>query len=522
MSFVQKVSGNGDNVSSIAPGLAGVTLGNTLALIVGSTDTTGGVASWSPPTDSSGQTWQKAVGPNSVNSGPADPCKIAIFYLLNANAGTHNLNLGVGSSQFFGYTLVEFPPCTAVDVTTSNSGTSGVTSGDTGTTGATAQADEAVLVGLVTNTSGAGLSNSSFSDPASSGYTSLYAEQNTTAHVGSQHSYKEVSATGAQTGSWTWSSGAQTSWMAVIAAFKLAGGGATPSVSGTTSATPQRASSITITGTNFGASQGTGGVTIDGAAQTVTAWSDTSITVTVVRGTTTKYGVSVNLVVTANGGASSSPFALTSLQPQSGWAYVNVGTPNSTAAYRITATPDLASGDQIAYETVGGDVEVFSDGTFSAASGVTEFDVEIWTSVDGWGSVATQTIVTVQLLRPASTVAAGTWTSNVGGSLHASLDEAAPSDQDYIATLVAGDVCTIAVASGSDPGVNTGHKVRYRVRGDGISGIQVDLMCGATVIATWAHDPAPTEFTTFERILSGSEADAITDYTALRPRFTEI
>lgn len=224
MAYVQKVSANADGASSITPVLTGVTAGNTLALIVGSTDTTGGVASWSPPSDSSGQTWAKAVGPNSVNSGPADPCKIAIYYLLSANAGAHNLTLSAGSSQFFGYTLVELPPCTAVDVTTSNSGTSGVTSGNTGTTGSTAQANEVVLVGLVTNTSGAGLSNSAFSDPASSGFTSLFVEQNTTAHVGSQHSYKEVSATGAQTGSWTWSSGAQTSWMAVIATFKLAAG----------------------------------------------------------------------------------------------------------------------------------------------------------------------------------------------------------------------------------------------------------------------------------------------------------
>jgi hypothetical protein len=51
--------------------------------------------------------------------------------------------------------------------------------------------------------------------------------------------------------------------------------------------------SVTITGTNFGASQGTGSVVIsptddetDAAAvsQTVTAWADTSITITAVRG----------------------------------------------------------------------------------------------------------------------------------------------------------------------------------------------------------------------------------------------
>lgn len=389
MAYVQKVSANADSVSSITPGLTGVTAGNTLALIVGSTDTTSGVASWSPPSDSSGQTWTKAVGPNSVSSGPTDPCKIAIYYLLNANSGTHNLTLSVGSSQFFGYTLVEFPPCTAVDVTTSNSGTSGVTSGDTGTTGATAQANEAVLVGLVTNTSGAGLSNSAFSDPASSGFTSLFVEQNTTAHVGSQHSYKEVSATGAQTGSWTWSSGAQTSWMAVIATFKLTGGGSTPAISSTSSASPANGGSLTITGTNFGASQGSGSVTIGGVTQTVTSWSDTSITVTVSRGTN-KYGAALNVVVTDNSANSSSPYALTGLTPQADWSYVDIGTPNTTAANRITSVPDLASGDQVAYTTQGGQVVVANDGTFSVSTGVRSFDFEVWTSPDGWGGQATQ------------------------------------------------------------------------------------------------------------------------------------
>ncbi|MGE4074977.1 MAG: IPT/TIG domain-containing protein [Reyranella sp.] len=169
-------------------------------------------------------------------------------------------------------------------------------------------------------------------------------------------------------------------------------GAAGPAVISTSSANPARSSSLTITGTGFGSSQGTGNVKIDGATQTVTAWSDTSITVTVVRGSTTKYGVSVNLVVTANGGASSSPYALTSLQPQSGWAYVNLGTPNTTSSYRITASPDLASGDQLAYQTISGGVEVFTDATFSAGSGVTAFDVEAWTTTDGWGATATQTV----------------------------------------------------------------------------------------------------------------------------------
>ena len=79
-----------------------------------------------------------------------------------------------------------------------------------------------MLAILVTNTTGAGLPNAAFSTP--SGYTSLYTENDTTAHVGSQHAYLETTAAGAQIATWTWSSGAQTTWHAAIAAFKLTSG----------------------------------------------------------------------------------------------------------------------------------------------------------------------------------------------------------------------------------------------------------------------------------------------------------
>lgn len=354
-----------------------------------------------------------------------------------------------------------------------------------------------------------------------SGFTLIAVEQDGVNSMPGGAAYKIVSAAGAQSATWTYTSTFTSS--RILFAISNPDAGAAPTISSTSSATPAQGSSLTITGTNFGATQGTGGVTIGGAAQTVTAWSDTSITITVSRGAS-KYGVGVNLVVTNGSGSSSTPYALTSIQPQSGWAFVNVGTPNTTAAYRVTASPDVASGDQAAWgNLVGtGSVTLNSDLTFSADAGVTAFDVEFWTSGDGWGSVGTQTIVTVQLLAPASDVAAGAWTANVGGTLAASLDELIPSDSDYIATLSAGDSCTVAIAAGTDPVSSSGHKVRYRLRGDGLSGATVELLQGASVIATWTHDPAPTELTTYEQVLSGPQADSITDYSALRVRITEI
>lgn len=43
---------------------------------------------------------------------------------------------------------------------------------------------------------------------------------------------------------------------------------------------PYGGQSVTLTGTDFGASQGAGSVTVEGRAATVTAWSDTSVTIT--------------------------------------------------------------------------------------------------------------------------------------------------------------------------------------------------------------------------------------------------
>lgn len=412
MAYVQKVSASADNVASISPGLTGVTAGNTLALIVGQTSNAVGAAARPAPTDSSGQTWSTAVAPVSVGASGSEVSQAAIYYLLNANAGTHNLTYNLaGAGQFCGYTLVEFPACSAIDVTASNSGTTSVTTGDTGTTGATAQANEAVLVCLTTNTIGAGLANAAFTDPPG-GYTSLFAQQATNAHTGAQHSYLETSATGTQSATWTWTSGAQTSWMAVIATFRLTAAGATPTVTSTSTASPSHLGSLTITGTNFEAAQGTGGVTIGGVAQTVTAWSDTSITVTVDRGVS-KYGAAVNIVVTNNSALSSSPYALTSILPQSGWSYVDIGTPNTTASLRITCYPDLASGDQVAYASLGGSVSVISDGTFSVTSDVRSFDFEVWSSPDGWGGSATQYVrvdlVDIRLRRIRQRSAAARW-----------------------------------------------------------------------------------------------------------------
>src|SRR5438477_12557964 len=102
------------------------------------------------------------------------------------------------------------------------------------------------------------------------------------------------------------------------------GGGGNPSPASITSLNPTSGvlgTPVTITGANFGATQGTSTVTFSGTAATPTSWSATSIVAPVPTGATTG-----NVVVTVGGVASNGvsftvtvpPPSITSLNPTSG------------------------------------------------------------------------------------------------------------------------------------------------------------------------------------------------------------
>src|SRR5438477_1002508 len=102
------------------------------------------------------------------------------------------------------------------------------------------------------------------------------------------------------------------------------GGGGNPSPASITSLNPTSGvlgTPVTITGANFGATQGTSTVTFSGTAATPTSWSATSIVAPVPSGATTG-----NVVVTVGGVASNGvsftvtvpPPSITSLNPTSG------------------------------------------------------------------------------------------------------------------------------------------------------------------------------------------------------------
>lgn len=169
----------------------------------------------------------------------------------------------------------------------------------------------------------------------------------------------------------------------------LENGAAGPVVSGGTANPVHLSTGNTITGINFGASQGTGTLVIGGVTQTVTAWADTSITYTANRGTNLD-DVAVNAVVTDNNSVASNSYALTGFDPPSGYSYVTLVSVNATAAHRITALGDLAIGNQLEWDN--SLVTIYDDGTFVADPTVTSFNVRVGVTTDGWGALAVQNI----------------------------------------------------------------------------------------------------------------------------------
>lgn len=193
-----------------------------------------------------------------------------------------------------------------------------------------------------------------------------------------------------QTVAFTWTHSTSRNNCTIV--FNIAPAATNPTI---TSIDPDPAivgSSLTITGTNFEASQGTGGVTLDGAGQTETAWADTSITITVALGNN-RYGTQA-MVVTNNSGNSSSSTNI-NVQPESTKSYVNLSGTLATSGLRITAIPDLVNTYQLEISgVVGGDISdvtVYEDASISVSAGVTGFYVR---AHDGstWGALGFQTI----------------------------------------------------------------------------------------------------------------------------------
>ena len=145
----------------------------------------------------------------------------------------------------------------------------------------------------------------------------------------------------------------------------------------------------------------------------------------------------------------------------------------------------------------------------------------------GWGAASLVILqpITLQTGTAITDSNSGAWVSNVGGSLFAAIDETTASDSDYIYTT-SNSTARFKLTSLLDPASSSNHTLSYRIQSPTGGNMRVKLYQGGGTtagagsnIVTYTHAPAPTSFTTYDQVLSGGEADSITDYTDLYVEF---
>jgi hypothetical protein len=126
-------------------------------------------------------------------------------------------------------------------------------------------------------------------------------------------------------------------------------------------------------------------ITLGGVPQTIRASNATLISCLVVRGNM-RYGAQPFVLTTSQGSVNRTE----NVGPAAGSAYVNLSTLASDFE-RITALPDLASGDQVSWNQATL-ATVANDGSFDADSGLISFDAEV-NDGTGWGAPGTQILI---------------------------------------------------------------------------------------------------------------------------------
>lgn len=214
------------------------------------------------------------------------------------------------------------------------------------------------------------------------------------------------------------------------------------------------------------------------------------------------------------------------------------GTPTTLATVTYNATTHRwlrirESGGTVYFET-SADGVTYASAMYSTASLGVGYDT-LYIEVGAGTSASATTpaafvveginVLPVQLARPSSDVAVGTWTTHSGGTsnLYQVIDEAIADDADYVKSSVTSTTDTEAkfrIQALNDPLMSTGHIVRYRYSKSSSGGDTVNLRVrlydsdGTTVIATAQHNNIGSTWIDGSFTLSGAEADAITGYTS--------
>jgi len=221
--FVQSVTGSGSTLT-----LNGVGARNLLTLqsSIFRNTSTGGTAE-STPTDSNG-TVEVAIAPTtSVWHSGVDDTGAAIFFVKNANSGTHTLTPENAPSKH--RTLAEWAGALSSPFDVSASGTTSAsahTSRTTGSTSATAQDANLVLIAHAVGAA-TGAADIGYTDPVD-GFTTLQKVVNDASDLGTFHAWRQISVGGVQSATFNWtSSESDMGSQAVIAVFKMVPTGGT-------------------------------------------------------------------------------------------------------------------------------------------------------------------------------------------------------------------------------------------------------------------------------------------------------
>ena len=213
VALVQSVTGTTapGNPSSASVTLNGVASGDALIFVANYTN-----GADTLPTDSAGQTWTKLV----LSHGPATNATLEIWYLLNANAGTHALTWAPGTSCYNMWSLMEFVPLSAVDVT----GTAATASGNAATSITATQTStnaSDLLLAVFSAYDSTGIANMGISTP--SGMTSVFTYNASNTSEAGNISYQQLSSSGAQSATWNFTAGtdAAEDYVAILVSFKI-------------------------------------------------------------------------------------------------------------------------------------------------------------------------------------------------------------------------------------------------------------------------------------------------------------
>jgi len=321
------------NTSVIIPYKAAQSGGNLNVVVVGWYDVTAQVQS---VTDSRGNTYTLAAGPTQ-RSGLGT---LAIYYAKNiASASPYNVISIVMSAQSNPKILIAeysgLDKVNPLDVAATNQGSS-----DTSTCGpvTTTNANDLLVASNLASSTLMAIGGGSSVGP---GYTARMIPVNNIMEDQVVTTTGSYSATAPMT--------IQVDFIMQMVAFRAAaaGSGAPASITSLSPTSGAVGTPVTITGTNFGTSQGTSTVTFNGISATPTSWSATSIVVPVPSGATTG-----NVVVTVSGAASNGVAftvlptpSITSLNPTTGTAGssvtitgTNFGTTQGTSTVTFNGT----------------------------------------------------------------------------------------------------------------------------------------------------------------------------------------